>query len=353
VISLAYFEGLADSEIAVALGETEARVVEIHESALARLGGVPEGVRLIRDQVIHPVYLPFSETQLRRHFAPVAGKDPTFVSERHLAYYRASAERNLAFRRLHPREAAPSIRDAKGPCQVEKDERFWVVACLLRYYYAPDRDERFASILSRAFGQSPPMAGFSRWQECFGGEEVYLFFEANLPSPPAYRKWLAKCLPERHLVPYVLDAGLQAAESLEGPTHVDALLLDASSGCAVLFEAKVLSDCSCQVTFDARRNQVARNIDVMLDPNSGLPEPLSHRDPERTLFALLTPRMFRDDPRSRMYGTLMAEYQANPLTLATDLPHREAEWESVSRRVGWLSWEDCEEVLPGACPWLI
>lgn len=120
----------------------------------------------------------------------------------------------------------------------------------------------------------------------------------------------------------------------------------------VLFEAKVLSDCSCDVTFDARRNQIARNIDVMLDANPTLMAPLSLRDPERTLFALLTPRMFKDHPRSRLYGSLMESYRSRPDSLAEDLPHRTADWPSVSRRLAWLTWEDLDEVLPGSCTWL-
>jgi hypothetical protein len=71
---------------------------------------------------------------------------------------------------------------------------------------------------------------------------------------------------------------------LEGRTHVDAMLIDGSTECAVLFEGKVTSDCSCQVTFDLRRNQLARNIDVMLDPNPKLKPPLNNRVPDRSAF---------------------------------------------------------------------
>jgi hypothetical protein len=28
------------------------------------------------------------------------------------------------------------------------------------------------------------------------------------------------------------------------------------------------------------------------------------------------------------------------------------DWQSVSQRLGWLTWEDCNEVLPGSCRWL-
>jgi hypothetical protein len=131
------------------------------------------------------------------------------------------------------------------------------------------------------------------------------------------------------------------------------VLLNPGNGFAVLFEAKVLSDTACQVSFDALRNQIARNVDVMLESNNSLPEPLSLRRPERTLFALLTPEVFRAHPHSRLYGWLMNEYHSEPSALARDIPHRaSADWPVVARRIGWLTWEDCEGVLPGACPWL-
>jgi len=141
-----------------------------------------------------------------------------------------------------------------------------------------------------------------------------------------------------------------AQQSLEGPTHVEALLLDPNTGCSLLFEAKVLSDCSYDVSFDALRNQVIRNIDVMLEPPS--PGPLTTRRPERSAFALVTPRLFKTRPRSRLYGGLMDAYQNHPESLHEDLPHRDEDWPALAQRIGWLTFEDCDELLPGACPWL-
>ena len=45
------------------------------------------------------------------------------------------------------------------------------------------------------------------------------------------------------------------------------------NGFSVLIEAKVMSDISCDVTYDSMRNQLARIIDVMLvnkEKGSGL-----------------------------------------------------------------------------------
>ena len=107
------------------------------------------------------------------------------------------------------------------------------------------------------------------------------------------------------------------------------------------------------ISFDNFRNQLVRNVDVMLEPNGDMTPPLQHRRPERTLFALLTPQVFRERPRSRLYGWLFEEYTSNPKALARDLPHRDgADWNTVAQRLGWITFEDIDELVPEACPWL-
>ena len=308
-------------------------------------------------QPIDPVYLPFSAEQLRSHFAPTAGRSAGEQTLRHLQYYLAGAERYHRFQASHPDRRGMPLKASRKPCQIEKDERFWVIACLMSYFYSTDEVARLGALTSLCFGESPPLAGVSTWDECLEGR-LHLYFETNLPSPLGYKRWLGEHLDQRQIVPYVLDAGYRSGSDevrkrLEGPTHVDAILLNADNGFAVLFEAKVLSDVSYQISFDTMRNQIARNVDVMLEQNRDLPEPLSLRQPERTLFVLLTPEVFCEHPHSRLYGWLMKEYRSNPAALAKDIPHRKSvEWPAVVSRIGWLTWEDCERVLPGACPWL-
>jgi hypothetical protein len=53
------------------------------------------------------------------------------------------------------------------------------------------------------------------------------------------------------------------------------VLLAPDTRLAVLFESKVLSDVPGGVEFDVLRNQIARNIDVMLEPNPRLMCPLN------------------------------------------------------------------------------
>ena len=131
-------------------------------------------------------------------------------------------------------------------------------------------------------------------------------------------------------------------------------MLLADNGVAVIFEAKALSDISTHVTFDLARNQLARNIDVMLDANPTLAAPLNLRKPERTFLVLLTPALTQPGragdaiSKSRLYGWLMPAYQdpGNSL-LHQHLPHRDSsELARAAGRLGWASWEDCHSVAP-------
>ncbi|HID65043.1 MAG TPA: hypothetical protein EYP49_20180 [Anaerolineae bacterium] len=306
----------------------------------------------MNSQLIDSTYLPFPIDQLRGHFVPTAGE-----ADRRLRYYLTSAERYQRFQADHPDRRGLPLSGLKRPCQIEKDERFWVVTCLMNYFYSSDQTERLGALMSRCFGDVPPLTDVASWDECFGGR-LHLFFEVKLPSPPGYKRWLGENLSQRQIVPYVLDAGCRPGtddvrKGLEGSTHVDAMLLNENNGFAILFEAKVLSDISYQISFDAMRNQLARNLDVMLEQNLTLPVPLSRRDPHLTLFVLLTPEIFREHPYSRLYGWLLQEYRNHPTALERDIPHRQGvDWQEVARRIGWLTWEDCEQVLHGACPWL-
>lgn len=306
------------------------------------------------DKVMHEVYLPVTEEQLRMHFAPITIEkgDP----DKHLTYYRQSLERLRAFEAGDPPAPQDLAAATKRALQVEKDERFWIAAALLRAFYPDDggRVERLAQLLQRALGAVPPMEGTPTWHDCLSGS-LHLFFEVSLPSPKSYKEWLHAHLDERILVPYVREAATRARFALEGATKVDALLLAEKTGFAAVFEGKVLSDASTMVSFDVMRNQLARTIDVtMFDKQDRLAEPLPKRQPDRTCVVLLTPRVFQQHPRSRLYGHLLSEYQHNSQALSEDLPHRTTgtNWSAISRRLGWLTFEDCADVVPESCRWL-
>jgi hypothetical protein len=311
---------------------------------------------LVSSDLLHQGYLPFTADQLRQHFAPVAGPSEP---DRHLQYYLASIEEARKYDALIRRGDRPTRAQTRLGRQMEKDERFWVVTALMSLYHADEgsgREKSFARLLERAGLRPPP--DFPRWEDALAGA-LDLFFEVNLPSPGRYHAWLRDHLAERAPIPYLKEQAAAGAR-LEGTTKADAMLLAPASGVAVIFEAKVLSDISTHVTFDLARNQLARTIDVMLEENPALPEPLSLRNPARTFLVLLTPALTQPGragdaiSKSRLYGWLMPAYQdPHSSLLCEHLPHRDSrQLAEAAQRLGWASWEDCHAVLPSACAWL-
>jgi hypothetical protein len=306
------------------------------------------------DKVMHPTYLPFTEEQLRRHFAPLIGSskaaadpDETTARPDYLRYYRESATRHLS----HDGSTKPTAMSH----QIERDERFWIAGALLDSFY-PEAEQvgRLTQLLRRTFGDVPPIDGVDTWADCLKGT-LHLYFEVSVPSPRSYKEWLKDNLEERVLMPYKLALAQQSGHKLEGATKLDALLIAEQTGFAVAFEGKVLSDLSPTVSYDAMRNQLARTIDVLLDEHENLGGPLRSRQPDQTCVALLTPRIFKESPETRLYGHLYRTYKSSPQALASHLAHREkteAEWKAITRRLGWLTFEDCQEAVPGSCRWL-
>lgn len=309
-------------------------------------------------ELLHPIYLPFTKEQLRQHFAAV-GTDTT-SADRKLEYYVKSAQAAKAWEGDPATGTAGEVAKAKKhSLQIQKDERFWVATALMSLFHSPNRVGALAAILRSCLGDVPPTEGRLSWEQALGdGEQLCLFFEVSLPTPPSYRSHLASRLSERVLIPHVLESANNTKttrHALEGATKADAILIAPKTGFAVLFEAKVLADASGGIGFDVLRNQIARSIDVMLERNPNLQEPLTRRRPEKTFFVLITPEIFRDHPESRLYGWLMRDYRNDPAALQRDLPHRHragTDLASVSSRLGWLTWEDFNKVLPGACRWL-
>lgn len=302
------------------------------------------------DHVMHPVYLPFTEDQLLTHFVG-AKEGPPSERAKYLDYYLRSIARYGEFCSANPDRRGRSFLDLRLPCQIEKDERFWIASCMMTVFHSSRRTEQMIALFRRAYGDSPPVEGIENWMECFSGD-LALFFEPSLPSPRSYKNWLSRNLVDRQFIPYIVHSA-QQKKNLEGATNVDALLLNPVNGFAVLIEAKVLSDISYGVTYDLMRNQLARNIDVMLVPNSELPPPLDKRNPTKTLFLLLTPKLFKDNPSSRFYGFKFNEYRKSPSSLALDLQHRtDCDWQGISKRLGWLTWEDFRDLNKDCCKWL-
>src|SRR5204863_7518437 len=107
-------------------------------------------------EVLHDVYLPFTEAQLREHFAPV-GTDKT-SAERHLDYYRKSVQAARDWASSQPSGTPAERAQAKRRgLQVQKDERFWIVTALMSVFHAPDGLGTLAALLRRCLGDVPPL----------------------------------------------------------------------------------------------------------------------------------------------------------------------------------------------------
>ena len=294
--------------------------------------------------IIDAVYLPFSEGELKEHF--LRGPDEQ------VRHFTGSARNYHEFLEANANNLAVPQDRARRPCQIEKDERFWTATAVMKLIKAPNRVDVLVALLARAFdSHRPPLDMFDDWQSCLTGN-LQLALEASLPSPPSYCSWLRENGADQHFIPYVERARERNTEGkLEGATSADAVIVNVDNGFALLIEAKVLSDISKDVSFDTFRNQIARNLDVMLEDGQA-PKWLAARKAKHSLFALLTPRCFKARPHSRLYGFLYEEYKHDPTALARDLPHRDEDWPALARRLGWFTFEDISEALPGACPWL-
>jgi hypothetical protein len=288
------------------------------------------------DDVLHRDLLPFSAGQLRDHFVRVPG-DEQSDPERHLKAWR---QRIAA--------AADKPDDF-----LDRDETMWTAGSLVALHRSAEPAGNWERLLATAFGPRPPLDAPPTWQECLAGD-LALYLEVGLSSPRRYQDHLRAHLTERHPLHRRVAIGEAQTRPLEGRTHLDAMLLNRTTGFAVHVESKVLSDVDTKISFDALRNQLARNLDCMAEPHRGPDDsPLARRDPARSLFVLLTPELFRRHWQSRLYGHLLREYRTDPAALQRDLPHRSgAECASLSRRIGWMAFEDIAEVVPGACRWL-
>jgi hypothetical protein len=287
--------------------------------------------------MIEKDYLPFTEEELKQHFLPIEKFDNFYKD------YDKSAKRYKEIRG-NGEGASHSLRESRLPRQIEKDERFWTITALKKILDAG----LFDRLMAAGFGEHPPLPGDISWRE-YLSDILRLFFEVQLSTPQVYLNWMNEHFSRQHFIPYVLEAAeSRRRRGLERASQADALLVNQNNGFSVLFEAKVLSDLSVHTSYNVTRNQLARLVDVMLEqPRSDAHFPLNNRDPQKTLLVLVTPRIFKTHCQSRLYGWLFDDYRNN------DLPHRQGvNWLAVSQRLAWITWEDCERILPGACPWL-
>lgn len=307
---------------------------------------------------MHDKYLPFRKEELLLHFAPV-GKECK-PNKKQLEYYNRSTKRYEEYKKKNNNILGKPLWGIKGPCQIQKDERFWTVNTLMNIYYSSNRLNELCKLFEKAFGKKVPLSiGINNWEDCFNTGDLKLYFEVDLPSPTIYKNNLYSLykedkIQEHQIIPFII-ASAHDKKTLEGSTQVDALILNPDNGFNVLIEAKVISDISIGITYDVVRNQIARNIDVMLESNERLCNPLDKRDPDKSLFLLVTPKLFKDNPSSRLYGYKIREYKDKNKgvdALKRDLPHRViGELKDIPSRIGWLTWENFKEVNNKCSPW--
>jgi hypothetical protein len=141
-------------------------------------------LRATSSPLIDPDYLPFTIARLRSHFAPSSGDDREGDNDRHLRHYLASARRYGQFCARYPDRRGLPVTSSRKPCQIQKDERFWIATCLMTYYDSDDPIAHLSKLLKTCFGEAPCVGDITSWAECLGRpEDLSLYFEANLPAP--------------------------------------------------------------------------------------------------------------------------------------------------------------------------
>ncbi len=120
-------------------------------------------------------------------------------------------------------------------------------------------------------------------------------------------------------------------DRVEGATEVDIELQGESY--LIYVEAKLHSDISWATTYDPQRNQIARNIDCLLENAAG-------RTPHFWMFV-------KDRGPGHGYTQTIESYRTNPSSLASLIPHRSPELVAeVASRIAVLTWSELLTLLP-------
>lgn len=298
--------------------------------------GIPNEVNVLKKNMMHKKLMPFREDHLIKYFNPQSQIE-------HLKYFKESIDNYLKYESDKNNFTKKSYRKYR---QAEKDERFYTTRTFISLFERDSKDIQrlLKEILKNNFGDTPPLVLYNKyptsWDNLLNGE-IKLKFEYDVPAPKEYKNHLSINLNKTHFVPYVLDAGTKEnnnfRKDLEGPTQIDAYIEVVSSGLKLFIEAKYLSDISCSVSYDVTRNQIARNIDVMLD-----------QEKDKSLFLLITPKHFKERPLTRFYGYKMTEYKNDYRCLMNDLHHRtnldSTDWSNISKRIAWTTWDDLKDL---------
>lgn len=308
---------------------------------------------------MHDKYLPFAEKVIKKHLYGGDGRNKNSI-ENQLIYYKDSIKRFKDYQWGKESIKGKPLKETSFPCQIQKDERFWTMNTLLSIFYSQNRTKEFVRLFKKGYSQNvPKLLDLNSWDDCFQSDNLGLYFEVDLPSPIDYKDYLLKKYKDKksnqhQIVSHILASACNK-KKLEGSTQVDAIIINPDNGFGVIIEAKVLSDISISITYDLLRNQIARTIDVMLEKNEKMKPPFIDRNPDKTIFLLLTPKLFKNNPWSRFYGYKMRDYkdpEKGVDYLKEDLPHRTEEvLKNIPSRIGWLTWKDFKDVNNQCSPW--
>jgi len=217
-------------------------------------------------------------------------------------------------------EQLEELKTALGEGNVKKNEKLWnfLIGSILT-----DSEDRERFVRKFIDDSVKVGDGFDVWYE-------------SQPIPPRERTG------NTHL-----DLSFGGIKGRSGTASGIEYDLDAESWVCFV-EGKLFSDCSTRVRHDPLRNQLVRVIENLLG---------FQKDgdfPDELYFTLLTPKLFRENKRSKLYGYKMQEYQDEENILrdirSCRLEKRSREnWEypEIEERLGQLKlgWITYEEIL--------
>ncbi|MDQ0201074.1 hypothetical protein [Neobacillus ginsengisoli] len=137
----------------------------------------------------------------------------------------------------------------------------------------------------------------------------------------------------------------KSKQVIEGKTTFDCTLT-LNNQKKIFIECKFTSDISYQTTYFTTRNQIARSIEVGLAS--------MNFDVKNFYFLLITPAIYMEYPGSRLYYYKMHEYKNELEALAEDIrtiqswyddKNLHEQLETLSKHIGWISWEDCYDII--------
>ena len=142
-------------------------------------------------------------------------------------------------------------------------------------------------------------------------------------SPPAYERRSRARMRKSGIAEWVSRS--HNPRPVEGVSEID--LVVKGLRYLIFLEAKLESDISTATTYDPSRNQIIRNVDVLLE-NCGAREPA---------FWMVV----KDKGPGRAYRQLIHRYRDDPQTLASALPHRDPTIVvRVARNLAIIQWHD-------------